>query len=126
MLSKHKGFISFSFFFFSDKKNYPRSNSNKSHTTETVTRPSRTTVQDISPDAEIYSYYKHLPEIVGRVKNLKSLNAWNTIILETKLILQKPSECYNTTLSELTITLDDGLGFTIQVYDCYIPEYHTI
>ena len=58
--------------------------------------------------------------------NLKSLNAWNTTILETKLILQKPSVCYNTTLSEHTITLDDGLGFTIQVYDCYIPEDHTI
>ena len=82
----------------------------KSHAIETVTKP---IVQDISPVAEKHSY-------VGRVKNLKSLNAWNTTILETKLIFQKPSECYN------TITLDDGLGFSIQVYDCYIPQDHTI
>ena len=97
----------------------------KSHTTETVTRPSRTVVKDVQVKQN-HACYKTLPEIVQRTKNLMALSTWNTTMLDTKLILKKISECYNTTLPEFTLTVDDGLGFTIQVYDCFLPEDHYI
>ena len=67
-----------------------------------------------------------MSEVVRRIDNLKSLSGWQTTISEEYLILHKSSTYYNTNISEFTVTIDDGLGYTIKVYDWYIPENHEI
>ena len=97
----------------------------KSHATETVSRPgpSRSIVQLVKQN---HGYYANLSEVVRRIDNLKSLSAWQTTISEEYLILHKSSTYYNTNIPEFTVTIDDGLGYTIKVYDWYIPENHGI
>ena len=64
--------------------------------------------------------------VVRRIENLKSLSAWKTNVSETNIILNKFSSEYNSKMPEFTVAIDDGLGYTIKVYDWYIPEDHSI
>ena len=54
------------------------------------------------------------------MNNLKSLENWNIEIAEGEIVLRKQSESYKTNVPELTITMDDGLGFTIEVFNYFI------
>ena len=35
--------------------------------------------------------------------------------------MNKKSEKYNSSVPEFSIIIDDGLGFTIKIYGCFIP-----
>ena len=70
-------------------------------------------------------YYKDLNELKKRVGTLKTLKSWVTQISENNVVISKPSK-YRTTVSEFEIEIDSGLGFTIKVYDCFLPEDHVI
>ena len=80
----------------------------KPHATETVSRPCRSVMQEIV--LENHACYVNL-----------SLSAW-----KTNIILNKFSTEYNSKIPEFTVAIDDGLGYTIKVYDWYIPEDHSI
>ena len=60
------------------------------------------------------------------MNNLKSLENWNIEIAEGEIVLRKQSESYKTNVPELTITIDDGLGFTIEVFNYLIKEDHQV
>ena len=98
----------------------------KSHVTETLPRPYRSIIQDSAPEPSKHSYYQSLTELVRRVENLKSISDWTTEITDGKLILCKSSESLKTDFPLFTVTIDDGLGFTVQVYNCFVPEDHQL
>ena len=99
----------------------------RSHTHEAVFRPYRSIVQD-SPTTsnESHYFYKNLNDIIQRMNNLKSLENWNIEIAEGEIVLRKQSESYKSNVPELTITIDDGLGFTIEVFNYFIKEDHQV
>ena len=99
----------------------------RSHTHEAVFRTYRSIVQN-SPTAsnESHYFYKNLNDIIQRMNNLKSLENWNIEIAEGEIALRKQSESYKTNVPELTITIDDGLGFTIEVFNYLIKENHQV
>ena len=96
----------------------------KSHATETVSRPCRSVVKEIV--LQNHTCYVNLSDVVRRIENLKSLSAWKTNVSETNIISNKFSTEYNSKIPEFTVAIDDGLGYTIKVYDWYIPEDHSI
>ena len=75
---------------------------------------------------ESHYFYKNLNDIIQRMNNLKSLENWNIEIAEGEIVLRKQSESYKTNVPELTITIDDGLGFTIKVFNYLIKEDHQV
>ena len=99
----------------------------KMHTKETVSRPHRSIVQENLPDVlENRSYYNDLSDVIKWVVNLDSLTNWDTKVSPSEVALSKSSQYLKLLLPELTILIVDGLGFTIKVYNCLLPEDHNI
>ena len=99
----------------------------KMHTKETVSTPHRSIVEENLPDVrENHSYYNDLSDVIKRNVNLKSLTNWDTKVSPSEVAISKSSQYLKTLLPELTILIDDGLGFTIKVYNCLLPEDHNI
>ena len=91
-----------------------------------VSRPHRSIVQENPPDVPDHSYYTGLSDVIKRIANLKSLTNWDTQVSPSEVVLSKSSQHLKTLLPEQTILIDDGLGFTIKVYNCILPEDHDI
>lgn len=93
----------------------------RSFSKQVTPRPPRKT---LSTPTTINPYYKNLKDLNTRIKNLKSLNGWETFLTDNtttfKRFTQPWSEPY------LEVCIDDGLGFTIQAYKCFLPEDHTL
>ena len=45
-------------------------------------------------------------------------------MLSERLVLKKMLEPY--LLPEMEIVVEDGLGFTVKVFGCFLPEDHTL
>ena len=72
------------------------------------------------------AYYKHLDDLKSRINDLKTLKDWTLSINEKEILLSYTSTLYQAALPYLTIIIDDGLGFTIQVFNWFLPEDHNI
>lgn len=99
----------------------------KSHKTERTSRPYRSIVQDdppdVKPDTRKHLFYNSLSEVI---ESLKTINNWTKNISEYELLLSKESTELKTHVPLYKVIIDDGLGYTIQIYDCFLPEDHTI
>ena len=86
-------------------------------------RPCRTVVQEQTEPPKT-ACYKDFTELCKRVNGLKSCNAWNCRVLSERLVLKKMLEPF--LLPEMEIVVDDGLGFTVKVFGCFLPEDHPL
>ena len=67
--------------------------------------------------------YNSLEELRKKIKGLKTLQKWTVDISDPeKVVLMFWSPMYNSCIPYLKITIDSGLGFTIQVFNWYLPE----
>ena len=89
---------------------------------ENKERKQRTIVQDYVPIKQ--AYYKDFEDLKNKLMTLKSLSEWDININEHEVVLTYKSKQYDVSIPYLTIILDDGLGFTVQVFNWFLPENH--
>ena len=70
--------------------------------------------------------YESLNDFKKKITHLKALQGWNISKGDTEVILTLNSDQYDVVLPYLTIIIDDGLGFTIQIFNWFLPEDHFI
>ena len=66
----------------------------------------------------------NLVTVPQRLDSLKALSSWK-ITVDENMILRKFPSSIRATTSKFTVKID-GLGFTIQVFDWFIPENHDV
>lgn len=97
----------------------------KSHTSNEIkTRVYRSIVKDhISVER---AYYKNITDLKIKLQSLKTLSGWEISYNEHYVILTYKSRQHDVFLPYLTLVIDTGLGFTVQVYKWFLPEDHAI
>ena len=78
---------------------------------------------DIVPSTNLLKY-KKLEDVLTHISKLKTLTEW---VVETSInyvILKKNKVPW--TIPEIKIVVNDGLGYTVSVFDWLIPEDHPI
>ena len=68
--------------------------------------------------------YKNFRDLARRTLELKSLRDWNIKLLTDRLVVKKMLDTF--LIPEFEIIIDDSLGFTINVYGCFLPEDHSL
>ena len=97
------------------------------HQTNTVVRKERNIAQNYIAEEKVTSYYKDIDDLRRKISCLKTLDTWNVDISKTEeVVLTYFSKSYDTCIPFVTIIIDDGLGFTIQVLHWYLPENHLL
>lgn len=86
-------------------------------------RPYRSVVQDETTTAS-KSCYKSFAEFCCRASVVKTLSSWECRTLTGKFVMKKMSEPF--LIPEKEIIVDDGLGFTVKVFGCFLPQDHPI
>ena len=90
-----------------------------------IPRKPRSVVKDYSQDAEKKrAIYKDFGELCKRVQSLKTLNGYTVNILEDRIEIRNYKE--SLLLPELEVVIDDSLGFTLKVYEFYLPDDHEL
>ena len=69
-------------------------------------------------------FYKTLNEVRNRVMSLKLGDNWAIEPTKDSLVLKKSDNQFK--VPKFTVVIDDGLGFTIKIYDWLLPENHVI
>ena len=69
-------------------------------------------------------YYKNFEDLRNKISDLKSLQNWDKTVEVDCIVLRKQNPKY--LIPEFTVILDDSLGFTIKVYEWFLPEDHEI
>lgn len=99
------------------KRQMPR----KSHQSSQPTpRHERSMVKDFVEIPASTSFYSTFQEFSQRATNLKTICDWMSKFSVDKAVFKKMTEPYM--LPQLEIIVDDGLGFTVKVYGCYLVE----
>ena len=62
----------------------------------------------------------------NKIKSLKVLSNWTVVKCENETIFKFYEKDIQTELPYFTIIVDDGLGFTVKVYNWFLPEDHVI
>ena len=70
------------------------------------------------------AYYKNFKDLKNKISDLRSLKNWEKSLEDGCIVFRKPNANY--LLPEFTLILDDSLGFTIKVYEWFLPEDHGI
>ena len=86
-------------------------------------RPCRTVVQK-QVDPKKIACYKDFTELSKRVGGLKSCSACTCRLLSERLVLKKILEPF--LLPEMEIVVNNGQGFTVKVFGCFLPEDHPL
>lgn len=81
-------------------------------------------VKDVVEIPASTSFYSTFQEFSQRAKNLKTICDWMSKFSVDKAVFKKMTEPYM--LPQLEIIVDDGLGFTVKVYGCYLVEDHPL
>lgn len=81
-------------------------------------------VKDVVEIPASASFYSTFQEFSQRAKNLKKICDWMSKFSVDKAVFKKMTEPYM--LPQLEIIVDDGLGFTVKVYACYLVEDHPL
>lgn len=93
-------------------------------TPKTTERKPRSVVRDYPIIERVC--YKDLQDFKNKLHKLKTIKDWEISTSEDEVILSKKSKNYNLALPYITIIIDNGLGFTIQIFNWSIPEDHII
>ena len=103
------------------KRQMPR----KSHQSSQPTpRHERSVVKDVVEIPASTSFYSTFQEFSQQATNLKTICDWMSKFSVDKAVFKKMTEPYM--LPQLEIIVDDGLGFTVKVYGCYLVEDHPL
>ena len=103
------------------KRQMPR----KSHQSSQPTpRHERSVVKDVVEIPASTSFYSTFQEFSQRAKSLKTICDWMSKFSVDKAVFKKMTEPYM--LPQFEIIVDDGLGFTVKVYGCYLVEDHPL
>ena len=103
------------------KRQMPR----KSHQSSQPTpRHERSVVKDVVEIPASTSFYSTFQEFSQRAKSLNTICDWMSKFSVDKAVFKKMTEPYM--LPQFEIIVDDGLGFTLKVYGCYLVEDHPL
>lgn len=70
------------------------------------------------------SIYNSFAEFCLRASVVKTLSSWECRTLTEKFVMKKMCEPF--LIPEKEIIVDDGLGFTVKVFGCFLPQDHPI
>ena len=87
---------------------------------KTDSRPARNIVFCEKPTV----YYKNLKQLFLRSKDLEFTNRWSVTQGDKEIVLQKFNKEF--LIPEFQVLIDDGLGFTIKVFEWFLPEDHEL
>ena len=94
----------------------------KSFQAENKPRKERTIVQTVRKLPA--TNYRNIDDVYKKSVNLKCMQEWNLVKENECIIFQKYIK--DVLIPIYRITVDDGLGYTIQIYDWLVPEDHGI
>ena len=86
-------------------------------------RTPRSVVQDHFPLPQ-KAVYKNFRDLSRRTLEQKSLRDWNLKLMTDRLVVKKMLDTF--LIPEFEIIIDDTLGFTINVFECFLPEDHAL